>query len=1786
MMRGRSLFVVSSIAVGLVAGLLTPASASEPPPPPPPPYGCPADADTAIAAELGTAWTNQTAADFTGKWVPRLTRVAPIAAGLAGAINGIVDLDGDTTSISLDEFINRTDLPASIADERYHSLSLSLKQCLVSRLYDALVADDPLFPDPAFNDGVATFDDPAVAGTVPAGTAEAPIRDDVMALLFLFVFDNQPFLDLKQAGSNPNPALPVETPTVDPDTAFHALLDALKTPGVPPLPSVAIPSDLNPLPFVTKTADDLSAGLLNPVNKLFTDLGSFVDRLALPIQLPPIEPPSLDIGGLINTLRRVVDSASYSVCWRSERLPTRQCTPIDVPLGTPVPIDLVGDVAPDVVAQLRPEPNPADPANSVAMRWTVTRLPDAATGHKGPIRAHVFSFFRTPVTDTLFSVGSSGFESTLARESNYLFTLADVQKANRGEVLIDVNISHTQPGSESAVTYGVAPIKRDPNQLGAGTVSTWDTGFLSLSPVPAAPATVKARLTVQTGDFDADTKPDDRLGVNLTMPQPNVVLRALLSSKLPVAEPASGQQAAECCPYREIRAKVDAVPTNVNVVVDSFPAKRITDATYRADATIKQIDFSSTLFADTDGDYPEGSDLNTFKKVTALIKSFPSSAHVRFTTPEPGAAVKGTAVHYDAGGPVPHVEFTSREAAHDPLTSSALEQRRLRFRADNIPSVIDLTNTTTSVTERNSTGAISYSANGRVSNARIEVADNVDVSELEADIASIPPALFATYDLEKPADLDPSRPGCEDIGHTILHVDGRTAAAAAPGSAAFGTLTARYRSRVNQFLVPDPATASLEHAIINLDPRSPTTCLDDTMQADLRYGGLRSLDAELLENGKIFANIGNDADKLFVMQIIRPDQSLTARIDRLPRRMKFSKEPAAVNPHPNHNTISYSGCTPTGPVCTPTSIDKLQVRIDGRGTAADDDLKVGELVDVTATGVPDVVQVDLDLPQTEGSKKKVTYDASSKTTQVTAAVLKKVADLGDLSIGAKLEGIPKHFDVALGKNRPIEFNAGPGETIDKISAHLTNTGSAQEPDSLVFAPHAYARYREKYQARPDLEARLGMAHLQSFRFEPGGGGGSFKGTIKTNPPSINLNSKFDLVADVLTLGTLKDANCQPRMEGSPPQVVPDPDPKKAQVIKTGPGGATLKPLPETIVVEKAGGKTVTSCSDVGTDTSRLTIDATGSTQPFATNLDLGIGGADGVNEAFGEPRDTPSGVAVGDGSAPGEADAIRLGLNLPVTPVKSVVRYGQILKKGPTPDPSAALPDPAFDISGFGALGKLDIGVRLDDPPLDDRLQAIISVGGITSALGFVHFFPIQLRTDNPASSADDGLGVRVDYKAGNTAGPLDLDLRLGEKASPSRTDQRIVVHTDSLPPQVKFVGKTGAALPGTPAERDKVQFLLEFLDKNGARNASPGRATVNLRTPGRDGIVDPPAKIALDLGDVPSFIDFRVKKQASVKSGNPNERCGVRDSTFVLPTIEYDSDGMNQNRLDLKGEIDTKVFTPGNEPVNPKDPKVFFDVVDMADGLKISQESAGEIYRIISPGAPTGKIIVKVEPLDVVLLDLDWTGCTEPTGLIGWNSSGRAQIGVFTKLRLEITGLNNIDLQPGFSTGVKGSFTKVALALPDPQFGVRISSNSPTDPQPNAGFKSGLHLRMSSKVKGTIPVLRADNGTSTFPLPIVFHVAKHQAGPWLSFLTPIPCVIPGYQLTVFANIEPHRTKLQLNQFDVPSGTWTITADPFGAGVLTQLFFGLDIIDSIAGLFSSPYDHGLRAPSLGCKWIF
>lgn len=1746
----RALAVLAAVAMFMVSPLPSPAGATAPPPSSPAPYTCPPDPDLAAALGAGSV------AEFVALWSPRLTRDVPVLSGLAGPLPGIPDLDGAPDQVDLDEFVNREQLPTAIGDEGYHALDPAIQGCLIAHLYDELDATLADFPDPNIT------------------------RDAALAVLYGLIFDNQWVQDFKD-GENPAAGgTPTDVPL--PVDAVDAVLETLREVPLPGVPPVAVPPELSPVPLVVKTTEDLLGGLTNPVGNLFTGAGNIVEHIGLPTTLPAIDVPTTGIEQVINTLRRVVDSTMYRVCWLSEKVPTHQCVVADVPLGTPVAVDVAGDSRPDVVAQLTPETGGGDPANSLRMRWTVTRLPDAVTGYRGPIRAQVYSFFSPPAGDLVLSVGSDGYASTLAAKSDYLFTLTDVRKAVAGESVIDVRLLHEAPGARSAVTYGVIPLSRDASNLGQSSVEHYDVGALRFSPVPAAPAAIEARLTVKAADLDVDGNADQRVAVNLTMPQPGVTLRAVLRSKLPPADPAPGEER-QCCPYRDILGVVTTLPTKTDVVIDSFPSLRTTDVRYNADAVIDRLEFTSKLFTDTDGDFPTGADRDTFTRMNAGVEQVPKDVHIRMTTSDPELAAKNLKVHYDASAPVPRVEFTSEEYAHDPVANAAALQRRLFASAETIPTVIDLETTTTEISDRHSTGNLDYSANGRITNVHAEVLDVLNTSELVAKAASLPPTIHTEYDIEGSADLDPAKGGCEAPGHTIVRADARSSATAAPGTDVFGELTAQFRSGVDAFLTPDPSIAELEHAIVNIDPRSPASCLDDTLQASLRYGGLRAVEANILETGEISATVRNDVEKPFVFQVIKPDQRLTSKVTSLPKKVRFSKSP--VGGSDDHMKIEYDGCTPGASLvgsswlasltasCEPKSVDSVAVRLDGLGTTGD--FKEGEFVDVTAAGVPGSIGVDLDLPEEDKSQKVVQYDASGETTKVTAAVNKAVEDLGTLSIGAEVTGIPKHFDVKFGEEQPIEFNAGAGESIDRVKAAITNTGQALTPEA--FAPHAAVKYIES-PTSSELEASVGMANLSSFSMNPGEGG-NFIGSIRSNPPASgpNPNAKFTVVADVLTLEKV------PAEAGGPEQEddeVRNPDLNKATVIRTGGGGAVIDPLPAAITVSKQGGE-----QPDGTDTSELTIDATGSTGNFLVDADIALGGPDGVIDAMGETLDRVQGVAVGDGAATGESDAIRLRLYLPATPQKSIVRYGQITLKDsnrtsvPADQPSFNPADqPSFDISGFGPLpdGKLHIVLRMDDKPHTDRLAGDISLAsGVGPSLGFVRFFPIRL-------GKDPGLDLNANYAAGNVAGPLTLDLRMGESATAAgRADKRVLVETGAVPPQVTFdaLALSKEALKALEPHGDPVTFKAEFRDATGALTASPGTARVRYQMPETDGTDNPAPKVTLDMADVPSRVNFVVGRPADVKSGDPINQCGLRTSTTVLPTLRYNSVGTNVNQLDVNGEIDIAAFADEVASDSSLDgappPKVSFELADLADGFRMDNNAGGDVFELSTGAAKTGRVLVKVVPLDLTLLHLYWKGCPNPHTIVGWRSNGEAKFEVNTQLRLEITQPGNMKLHPGFATGIEGDFASLSMALPNPE--VKFSWDN---------LSSGVQIRLSSDIHFLIPALWVPgNGSVAGPLPIVFHVAKNEPGKWFGWRSPVPCVVPGVFLSAEANIQPHRTGLSLNHFSVDgSSSWVATADPFGISASLNALVPIDIIDTITGLFASPLSgKGLKAPSVTCS---
>lgn len=187
-----------------------------------------------------------------------------------------------------------------------------------------------------------------------------------------------------------------------------------------------------------------------------------------------------------------------------------------------------------------------------------------------------------------------------------------------------------------------------------------------------------------------------------------------------------------------------------------------------------------------------------------------------------------------------------------------------------------------------------------------------------------------------------------------------------------------------------------------------------------------------------------------------------------------------------------------------------------------------------------------------------------------------------------------------------------------------------------------------------------------------------------------------------------------------------------------------------------------------------------------------------------------------------------------------------------------------------------------------------------------------------------------------------------------------MVVHTDVLPPRLVFQAKLGVAVAP-----DLAKFHAEFKDTAGDLTASPGHTTVTYQTPAADNAANPPAKVSLDLKEVPSFLDFTVKQAASVKAGNPNETCGLAESNFVLPTIAYDSDGANRNLMDVSGELDMSFIEAGA-------PKIVMEMTNLADSFTISNTDAGKAFNLENPGLTTTKVLVKVIPFDLKLLDLN----------------------------------------------------------------------------------------------------------------------------------------------------------------------------------------------------------------------
>lgn len=449
-------------------------------------------------------------------------------------------------------------------------------------------------------------------------------RETYLAGVAMVVFGKESTEELREELNEPAPPAPDDLPPVKRDLTGQALDevagDLAEEPSLTsakhPRASVAAPT--------TRTTGNITAGAP----------GAFLDELtalpAVPLVLDALDALLQEVSKVQDTLFTlpVVNLLSplfYKICAES---PTMElaCS-VSVPIGVPVPADVTGDKLPDVLAQLNPMTNLVD----VGARFWVQRL--NTTG--GPLPAHVFAVYDTPVVKKRVAVGIDGRGSTLGWNSTARLTLKNIVKALAGDIEVAANVSTNHPGSTQAITFGVKSLV-----AGAAGVPAKEqdplTGSVQMSPFPTT-LDVGARLT------HGNTRSQDTITVSTPTP---TKVDAVIDQAVDSGTTDSN---------RRFTATVDKLPTDVRIDLVREGTRQ--DITYRAADEIGFVQATDTTTPDTSK--PAEVDHAVYQ--------------VHGVPKEVGVALDGNLVTYDASDTIDKVYAGVERMGGDTITAEVVD---------------------------------------------------------------------------------------------------------------------------------------------------------------------------------------------------------------------------------------------------------------------------------------------------------------------------------------------------------------------------------------------------------------------------------------------------------------------------------------------------------------------------------------------------------------------------------------------------------------------------------------------------------------------------------------------------------------------------------------------------------------------------------------------------------------------------------------------------------------------------------------------------------------------------------------------------------------------------------------------------------------------------------------------------------------------------------------------------------------------------------------------------------
>lgn len=465
-------------------------------------------------------------------------------------------------------------------------------------------------------------------------------------------------IDEPSVTSEDQPKADVETPktTTTPDSGavttdgLQSLVNAPEVDTTPSAPQTlnvtpnSIPTGLEPHPITQLPLVPQLLAAVNSVLKLVSQIQAVL--FTLPV---------------VNILASVF----YKICAESATMPLA-CS-ISLPVGVPIPADVTGDNVPDVFGTLGAFTNLKD----IGAKFQVARI----SPNSGPLPAHVFAVYDTPIVKKRIEFGVDGRASTLATTSEATFTLVNAVKALAGDIEVKAELYNKKPGSTQALSFaikdlvggsiGVQPSEENP--LG---------GAVQMSPFPER-FEVGARLT------HTPAKSQDTFTVSSATP---TKVNAIIDQRT-TTTPLKSQ--------RRFTAEVDKLPTSV--VVDLVRNGENQSIDYAASAPIDGVKASDKTIVDTS--HPE-----SYTESIYAVKGVPTSIGVDLAGAQD--------ITYAANAKIPEVSFSTQ------TFKDAVLQQQINAKAHQVPKNIHVTNLTNAAEQR-----VGYTADDKLGDVELGMYD-------------------------------------------------------------------------------------------------------------------------------------------------------------------------------------------------------------------------------------------------------------------------------------------------------------------------------------------------------------------------------------------------------------------------------------------------------------------------------------------------------------------------------------------------------------------------------------------------------------------------------------------------------------------------------------------------------------------------------------------------------------------------------------------------------------------------------------------------------------------------------------------------------------------------------------------------------------------------------------------------------------------------------------------------------------------------------------------------------